>query len=101
MKKRADLHAILVNILGSQNVYFQPPENVKLKFPCIIYERSKIATKFADNMHYKMDNAYSVMFIYKDPDSTIVDEIAKLPMCKLDRFYTAENLYHAVYTIYY
>lgn len=32
-----------------KNVYFQPPESVKLLYPCIVYKRSAGDTRFADN----------------------------------------------------
>ena len=33
MKTRYELHEFLCEILGSRNVYFQPPESVKMKDP--------------------------------------------------------------------
>ena len=48
-RKRTDLHEILKEILGSDNVYFQPPESYKMEYPCIVYERSALTTRFADN----------------------------------------------------
>ena len=37
--RRLELDADLRALLGSTNVYFQPPETKKLKYPCFIYER--------------------------------------------------------------
>ena len=42
MKTRYELHEFLCEILGSRNVYFQPPESVKMKYPAIVYERTEI-----------------------------------------------------------
>jgi len=33
MGTRLELQNLLENILGSRNVYFQPPENLKLNYP--------------------------------------------------------------------
>ena len=41
MKTRYELHEFLCEILGSRNVYFQPPESVKMKYPAIVYERTE------------------------------------------------------------
>lgn len=101
MGTRLELNEVLVNILGSRNVYFQPPENLKLKYPCIIYKKSTPSVKFANNSHYIMKKRYSVTIIYADPDSTIPDKVAKLPYCTFDRHFTSDNLYHEVYNLYY
>ena len=53
MNSRLKLHNILVEILGSGNVYFQPPESITLKYPCIIYGRVGIDAVHADNKLYK------------------------------------------------
>ena len=71
MGQRLNLSNKLRNLLGSSNVYFQPPENLKMKFPCIVYERAKLEPDFADNVPYKIDKVYYVTCIYDDPDSDL------------------------------
>ncbi len=78
---RLKLHEILVDILGSRHVYFQPPENIRLTYPCIVYERSSIDTNFADNNPYTNKKRYTVTVIDKNPDSVIPDKVAAVPMC--------------------
>lgn len=34
MNRRYELQAVLEGILGSGNVYFQPPENLKMRYDC-------------------------------------------------------------------
>jgi hypothetical protein len=101
MGSRTDLQTLLEGILGSGNVYYQPPSTVNMKYPAIVYDRSKINNKFADNLVYKQDNAYTVTVIDRNPDSLIVDAISKLPTCIYDRGFTANNLNHDVFTLYY
>lgn len=101
MRKRIELHSLLVSILRSPNVYFQPPPSVKLKYPCIIYQRSYVDTEHADNIPYRLQPRYSITFVSQDPDSPIPFAIAKLPTAKFDRAYTADGLNHTIYTIYY
>lgn len=88
-------------MLESRNVYFQPPENVKLKYPCIMYSLSANDTNFADDSAYSFFRKYQVTLIDKNPDSIFIDKLASLAMCKFDRFYTADNLNHYVYTLYF
>ena len=52
MKTRYELHEFLCEILGSRNVYFQPPESVKMKYPAIVYERTEIKNRFANDAVY-------------------------------------------------
>ncbi len=37
----------------------------------------------------------------EDPDSVIVEKVSKLPRCRFDRHYTADELNHDVFTLYY
>lgn len=101
MRDRLKLQAILEEQLGSSNVYFQPPANIRMSYPAIVYSRSDIENRFADNSPYNQAKAYTVTVIDKNPDSEIVDRIAKLPMCMYDRNYKSENLNHDVFTIYF
>ncbi len=84
-----------------RHVYFQPTVNIRIAYPCIIYSLSNIDTKFADNIPYIRQKQYSLTVIDKDPDSMIVDKVSDLPRCSFDRHYTADNLHHWVFTIYY
>lgn len=101
MAQRLELQAILVDILGSDSVYFQPPPNIKMVYPCIVYRRDYAVTIFADDNPYRHVKRYQVTSIARDPDSPISDRIAALPMCVFDRFYTADNLNHDVYKLYF
>ena len=101
MEKRIELHEILCTLLGSRNVYFQPPESVKLKFPAIVYKRKNIDSVFADNNVYARFNAYEVVVIDSDPDSEYVTKVSNLPRCRFERHYTADNLNHDAFTLYY
>lgn len=98
--KRLELHEILCGVLGSRNVYFQPPETVKLHYPALIYSRSRIDRRYADNAVYTQETAYDVTVVYKDPDSDIPERISRLPWCRFVRHYVSDNLIHDVFTLY-
>jgi hypothetical protein len=101
MGARTDLQDILEIILGSHNVYFQPPSTVQMVYPCIVYSRYMGDTKFASDKPYFHAVQYQVILIGKDPDSSILGFIAMLPTCVFVRHYTADNLNHDVYNLYY
>lgn len=101
MDRRLNLQAILENILGSRNVYFQPPPSIKLSYPCIVYERASINTIRADNLAYLNRVLYTVTLIGSSPESSLITEMLKLPMCSYDRFFTSDGLNHDVFSLYY
>lgn len=101
MASRPNLQTVLEDILGSRNVYYQPPESIKMKYPAIVYSRKNIDNLHADNSVYKQSNAYELTVIDKNPDSEIVEKISRLSTCKFDRHYKSDNLNHDVFTLYY
>lgn len=101
MEKRLKLQTVLEELLGSRNVYFQPPESMKLNYPAIVYCLSDIDNTFANNLVYKQNLAYELTVIDKDPDSEIVMKVSKLPTCRFNRHFKSDNLNHYVFIIYY
>lgn len=99
MAPRLDLHALLKTI--TPNVYFQPPPNTTLKYPCIIYNRSDIRTEHANNRPYSQMKRYEVTVMDRDPDSSLPDQVGALPSCVFDRHYTAKDLHHDVYRLFF
>lgn len=101
MGLRTALQSLLEELLGSTNVYFQPPSNVVMQYPAIVYNRDRADTKFADNLPYSRIKRYLVTVIDRNPDSVIPDKIGELPLCLLDRTYVADGLNHDVFVLYY
>lgn len=101
MNTRLELHELLCKTLGSRNVYFQPPESIRMNYPAIVYSRSRIDNTFADNTVYKQKVSYEITVIDEDPDSEIVKKVSLIPMCRFDRHFTSNNLNHDTFTIYY
>lgn len=101
-RTRQDLQKILEKLLGSRNVYFQPPESLKLKYPCIIFRRAKPQVYHADNYSYNITNRYDLTVIHAKSDTTISDMLIRtLPMCAYDRSYNQNNLYYVALTLYF
>jgi hypothetical protein len=101
MAQRLQLQNLLEEAVGSSNVYFQPPSTIQMQYPCIVYTKDAADTIFADNSPYRFARRYQIIVIDSDPDSGIPEKIAALPMCTFDRFYTADNLNHDVFRIFF
>lgn len=101
MGQRVDLHQKLIDALGTRYVYYQPPESIKLQYPCIIYSLSRLPIRYANDIPYSVDHGYDCILIDSNPESKILDRLVRLPLCKFDKPYTADNLYHYPFTIYY
>lgn len=99
MANRLKIDDILRNVIGNGHVYFQPPPNLTMEFPCITYERVRINTRFADNSPYHLYDVYQVTYIDTDPDSDMPDKISQLDMCVFERFYINDNKYYSVFRI--
>lgn len=99
--KRLALQSILERILGTKNVYFQPPYNLKLSYPCIIYNRMGARQIKADNRTYNFLTQYEVDYVTMDPDEFIFKDLASaLTYCTFNRHYVLDRLHHNVYTVY-
>lgn len=88
--------------ITSVNVYYQPPRNVQMEYPCIVYNISDIDTMRANNKHYLLTNGYMVTIIDRNPDSKIASQILEaFPMSNLQSTFIQDNLHHWVIQIYY
>lgn len=102
MASRLILHEELCKILGSRNVYFNPPETVKMKYPAIRYSLSGVDLAHANDKIYKNTNQYSITVIDENPDSKIYVDIMKhFSMCRPSGPYLADGLNHFPLTLYY
>lgn len=101
MASRLKLQTEFEEILGSRNVYFQPPSSVKMHYPAIRYSLSDLDGLHANDKMYKQMIAYEVVLIDPNPDNTYAQAILDMPYCSFDRSYAADNLNHYVFTLYY
>lgn len=101
MGQQSELQALLEGILGSDEVYFQPPANVHMSYPSIVYKRSRPRVRHADNTPYIRVKCYEVTVIDRRPDGVISDKVEALPMCAHDRNFVTDNLHHDIFTLYF
>lgn len=101
MASRLQLQTQLEEMLGSRNVYYQPPESVKLEYPAIVYAKKEIKSTFANDTTYLTPRSYELTVIDKRPDNAVIDRLLRLPMCRFDRHFKSDNLNHDVLTLYF
>lgn len=99
MAPRLQLHELLLTFVD--NVYFQPPSNVQMMYPCIVYNRSSALNSYADNGPYHHTKRYQITIIDRDPDSPIPDKVAALPMSEFSQHFVTENLHHDIYSVFF
>lgn len=100
MARRLQLHELLVS-LGAKKVYFQPPANISMEYPCIVYQRDSADNIFADDTQYRYTQRYMVTVIDRNPDSEIVERMTKLPLCTFNRHFASGDLNHDVFNLYF
>lgn len=99
---RLELHSKLVSILGSEHVYFQPPQSIRMDYPCIRYSFEGIEKYNANNSIYFSRDEYSITVIDRNPNSEIPSKILnEFKYCRLEQHYVADNLHHFVFNLFY
>ena len=101
MASRLELHTRLEELLGNKNVYYQPPESIKMEYPAIVYSKSNIKSTFANDAAYSLLRRYEITVIDRKPDNEVVDKLLRFPYCSFDRHYKSSNLNHDILTLYY
>lgn len=100
MANRLSLQNTLERILGSSNVYYQPPATVSMKYPAIVYSKANIECERANGQTYLQRCSYEVTVIDHKPDNKVIGKLLMLPYCSFNRHYVSDNLHHDVLTIY-
>ena len=94
MRSWSELQAALQDLMGEKvKVYFQPPENIKLSYPCVVFDRTNALTDYADNNPYRVTKRYTVTLISKTADNEeLLDKLLLFPMCTYDRQFINDNI---------
>lgn len=109
LSQKTDIIQQRLKDLGIPNVYFEPPQNYKILYPCAVVRMGTISSRSADNRVYKLDNNYEIIYIRRQFDDQMVNAIlvgdAKhappFSMIRHIRHYTAEGLHHDLYKLYF
>lgn len=100
-QNRVKLHHMLEDILGSKNVYYDPPESFKLKYPCIVYYLEGFYDLPADNLTYRRMRRYNMTYITTDSEDPVAEKLADIRYCTLSRPFAVSDLFHFAYVLYY
>lgn len=102
MGTRLEFQTLLENLAGGEAaVYFQPPPEVQMTYPAIVYNRDNLANVFADNIPYHGTDRYQVTLIATNPDSPLIAKLKALPMMRFVRHFTSANLNHDIFNVYF
>lgn len=101
MGTRLELQTKLEELLGSRNVYYQPPASVKMGYPAIVYHMDDFDVKHANDEKYLIEKRYSIIVISKKPDDSVLDKLLTLPFCSYGTQYTSDNLIHDTFSLYF
>lgn len=87
----------------TDNLYIDPPEGIKMAYPCILLERDRGDTKFADNSPYIFMQGYSLTVIHRDDEAglALLVEVRALSRCVVNRHFVTDNLHHDVHSIFF
>jgi len=103
-RDRLELQAELESYLGGTNpgdrVYYQPPENVKLAHPCIVYSKAPAYRQSADNIPYVVRRRYDVTLIDRSPDHPAFDALVSRRYTSHTTSYVVDGLNHDVFDLY-
>lgn len=101
-KTRLELQTELEELMGNRNVYYQPPSNIKMEYPCIRYTWSKIKPEYANNHIYDYTRAYELIVIDQRKDSTIPETLLLyFPYISMGRIFESDGLWHFTMLLYY
>lgn len=101
MSKRIELQTILETFLPS--VYFQPPSNIRMSYPCIVYSKTPSGSaEYANNSPYKRTQLYTITVIEKSPETDLVDRIFEhFNYCSIGSNFIKDNLHHTILNLYF
>lgn len=95
------MYDALVAFMEGENVYFQPPESLKLVYPCIVYNLSGINVIRADNIPYNVAQKFDVTIMDLDPNSGRPEKFIKtFTTSAFVTHFISDNVYHDVFTVY-
>jgi hypothetical protein len=70
-------------------------------YPAIVYHLDFEKASHADNRPYARKPRYMVTVISRDPENPVIDKVADLPSSSFERSYTADELNHKVYNLFF
>lgn len=100
MNDRLTLHSELLKFLP--NVYFQPPANITMRYPAIVYNKTDKFRQFGNDGVYIRKQEYQLTVIENNPDSDVAEKIEDhFQYCVINQYLNADNLNQTHLKLYY
>src|SRR3954452_14600957 len=99
MAPRLELQSLLEEVTA--HVYFQPPANIQMQYPCIIYSRDGTSAEHADNGLYRHAKRYQITVIDRDPDTKLADKVETLRFTSFETAFAKDDLNHYVFSTFF
>lgn len=103
---RLGLHTLLENTFPeADDIYYQPPGNIPLARPCIVYEPKAYEPKYANNTAFITNRRFQVMFMSNLPfgyfNTKLMFGLIDQGLIVSDnRSYVSSDIVHEVFDIY-
>ena len=101
---RLFLHALLQNMFSDVSIYYRPPGNIILNYPCIVYEKKAYEPSFGNSTPYVVGMRFQVSLLSKLPGYTSVRDILSLngqgAIVADSDSYENDDIVHDVFTVY-
>ena len=94
--KRMNLHTVLTGLMDEKQVHYQPDENIKLNYPCMLYMFDKVIPTYANNSLYFQTYRFTITLISNDPTDSLFDTLNNLFV--YENQFIADDLTHSVFT---
>lgn len=101
-ENRLFLQSLLENAFPDVTIYYRPPGNILLNYPCIVYARKAFEPSFSNMSTYVVGNRYEVMLISRLPGYSNVRKMFDLHgqvIIGSNDSYENDDLVHDVFTI--
>lgn len=99
LAKRIDLQRYLESLVGKGRVYFEPPETLKIQYPCIVYNLSRFDPVSADNLSYTVHQDYDVQYITREPEPDIPLKLAYSKRFRAGQHFVSDGMHHFNYSV--
>ncbi len=98
---RLNLHAQLVAAFPDLRIYYRPSGNLKLTYPCIVYEPKQDEPSFANNKAYIIGIRYQITILSNLPGYSNKRAIFDIDWSAIsgNRSYVSDDIVHDVFTL--
>lgn len=100
-ERRVEVQRLLES--ATPNVYFQPPANVSMNYPCVVYHKAPPKDIHANDQRYGSRQKYTITVMDRSPDTQIAEQIVKIfkRNVSIVNYATVSGLNHIYLELYY